>query len=61
MPRWGATIAGARNGLIAYNVNIISTKEQAHRIALNIREKGRGPQEVVYTTNTNNSNKLYAY
>ena len=38
---WGATIAGARKFLIAYNVNLISTKEQAHKIALNIREQGR--------------------
>lgn len=38
---WGATIVGARKFLIAYNVNLISTKEQAHKIALNIREQGR--------------------
>ncbi|KAG1661383.1 Formimidoyltransferase-cyclodeaminase [Nymphon striatum] len=44
VPRWGATITGARKFLIAYNVNILSTKEQAHRIALNIREQGRGPE-----------------
>lgn len=43
VPRWGATCAGARDFLIAYNVNILGTKEQAHRIALNIREQGRGP------------------
>ncbi|RDD40180.1 Formimidoyltransferase-cyclodeaminase [Trichoplax sp. H2] len=43
VPIWGATIVGARDFLIAYNVNLISTKEQAHRIALNIRESGRGP------------------
>lgn len=45
VPRWGATIAGARKFLIAYNINLLSTKEQAHRIALNIREQGRGPKE----------------
>ncbi len=45
IPEWGATVAGARNFLIAYNVNILGTKEQAHRIALNIREVGRGPNE----------------
>ncbi len=45
VPSWGATVAGARNFLIAYNVNILGTKEQAHRIALNIREAGRGPNE----------------
>ena len=40
VPSWGATAAGARKFLIAYNVNLLATKEQAHRIALNIREKG---------------------
>jgi glutamate formiminotransferase / formiminotetrahydrofolate cyclodeaminase len=43
--QWGATCAGARDFLIAYNVNVLGTKEQAHRIALNIREQGRGPGE----------------
>ncbi|KAF7207117.1 formimidoyltransferase-cyclodeaminase [Nothobranchius furzeri] len=42
VPSWGATVTGARKFLIAYNVNLISTKEQAHRIALDIREQGRG-------------------
>ncbi|KAH8039156.1 hypothetical protein HPB51_005332 [Rhipicephalus microplus] len=42
VPRWGATMSGARKFLIAYNINILSTKEQAHRIALDIREEGRG-------------------
>lgn len=42
VPRWGATMSGARKFLIAYNINLISTKEQAHKIALNIREEGRG-------------------
>lgn len=37
MPKWGASIVGARKFLIAYNVNLIATKEQAHRIALTIR------------------------
>ena len=37
---------GARSFLIAYNVNILGTKEQAHRIALNIREQGRNENEV---------------
>jgi glutamate formiminotransferase/formiminotetrahydrofolate cyclodeaminase len=45
VPQWGATCAGARDFLIAYNVNILGTKEQAHRIALNVREQGRGPGE----------------
>ena len=43
VPRWGATCAGARDFLIAYNVNVLATKEQAHRIALDVREQGRGP------------------
>ena len=46
VPNWGATIAGARKFLIAYNINMLATKEQAHRIALNIREQGRGQAQV---------------
>ena len=42
-PGWGATVTGARHFLIAYNVNLLATKEQAHRIALDLREQGRGP------------------
>jgi glutamate formiminotransferase/formiminotetrahydrofolate cyclodeaminase len=45
VPSWGATVTGARFFLIAYNVNVLGTKEQAHRIALNIREQGRGPSQ----------------
>jgi glutamate formiminotransferase/formiminotetrahydrofolate cyclodeaminase len=45
VPQWGATCTGARDFLIAYNVNVLGTKEQAHRIALNVREQGRGPEE----------------
>jgi len=41
VPSWGATATGARKFLIAYNVNILGTKHQAHRIALNVREAGR--------------------
>lgn len=41
----GAIVTGARFFLIAYNVNILGTKEQAHRIALNIREQGRSDRE----------------
>ena len=37
----GATVTGSRFFLVAYNVNILSTKEQAHKIALNVREQGR--------------------
>ncbi|TUA20074.1 Growth/differentiation factor 8 [Bagarius yarrelli] len=39
-------VTGARKFLIAYNVNLLSTKEQAHRIALDIREQGRGKGQV---------------
>ncbi len=45
IPEWGATVAGARSFLIAYNVNLLSTPNQAHRIALNLREAGRGADE----------------
>jgi len=45
VPKSGATAAGVRFFLIAYNVNILGTKEQAHRIALNIREQGRNTDE----------------
>lgn len=45
IPEWGATVTGARFFLIAYNVNLLSTPNQAHRIALNLREAGRGPEE----------------
>lgn len=45
VPKSGATVTGVRFFLIAYNVNILGTKEQAHRIALNIREQGRGENE----------------
>jgi glutamate formiminotransferase/formiminotetrahydrofolate cyclodeaminase len=45
VPEWGATATGARMFLIAYNVNILGTSNQAHRIALNLREAGRGEDE----------------
>ncbi len=45
VPSWGATATGARMFLIAYNINILGTANQAHRIALNLREAGRGPDE----------------
>ena len=45
VPSWGATVTGARFFLIAYNVNILGTSNQAHRIALDLREAGRGPEE----------------
>lgn len=42
---WGATATGARMFLIAYNVNLLGTSNQAHRIALDLREAGRGEEE----------------
>jgi glutamate formiminotransferase/formiminotetrahydrofolate cyclodeaminase len=45
VPEWGATATGARMFLIAYNVNILGTSNQAHRIALNLREAGRGEDQ----------------
>lgn len=46
VPQWGATVTGARTFLIAYNVNLLCTKELAHRIALNLREQGRSTDQV---------------
>lgn len=43
VPMWGATASGARKFLVAYNINLLGTKQQAIRIALNLREQGRGP------------------
>ncbi|TXT47220.1 MAG: glutamate formiminotransferase / formiminotetrahydrofolate cyclodeaminase [Spirochaetes bacterium] len=41
-PRWGATVTGAREFLIAYNINLNTRdKKQAHDIALSVREAGR--------------------
>lgn len=45
IPKSGATVTGARFFLIAYNVNILGTKEQAHKIALNVREQGRSADQ----------------
>lgn len=45
LPKSGATVTGSRFFLIAYNVNILGTKEQAHKIALNVREQGRSENE----------------
>ncbi|MFP4527101.1 MAG: glutamate formimidoyltransferase [Candidatus Kapaibacterium sp.] len=44
-PKWGATATGARFFLIAYNINLLATYNQANRIAFNIRETGRGPDK----------------
>ena len=46
-PLWGATCVGAREFLVAFNINVLGTKEQAHRIALNVREQGRSEKEVI--------------
>lgn len=43
IPSYGATVTGARMFLIAYNVNVLGTKEHCHRIALDVRTAGRGP------------------
>jgi len=41
-PRWGATAVGARDFLIAYNVNLNTTSSRrANAIAFDVREKGR--------------------
>ena len=45
IPEWGATVTGARFFLIAYNINILGTAQQSHRIALNLREAGRGEDQ----------------
>ncbi|XP_033761835.1 formimidoyltransferase-cyclodeaminase-like isoform X2 [Pecten maximus] len=47
VPNWGATVVGARTFLVAFNINLLATKEQAHRIALNIREQGRGKDQIL--------------
>lgn len=38
-------MVGARKVLIAYNINLIATKEQANKIAFDIREQGRGENQ----------------
>ena len=45
-PKAGATVIGAREFLIAYNINL-NTRERklAHHIALNLREKGRAKRD----------------
>jgi glutamate formiminotransferase len=37
VPSWGASVTGVRKFLIAYNVNMVCTKEQAHRFKLIIK------------------------
>lgn len=48
-PSYGASCVGARHFLVAYNINVLSTKEIAHRIALDVREQGRSDKEVKWT------------
>jgi len=45
-PRAGATVIGAREFLIAYNINL-NTRDRrlAHQIALNLRERGRAKRD----------------
>ena len=38
VPRWGATITGARKLVIIYNVNLKATTEEAERIADGIKQ-----------------------
>ncbi len=46
VPRWGATVVGAREFLIAYNVNLNTRdKKLAHEVALNVREAGRAAKD----------------
>jgi len=45
-PKAGATVIGAREFLIAYNINLnTSDRRLAHQIALNLREKGRAKRD----------------
>ncbi|MFC2169192.1 glutamate formimidoyltransferase [Acidobacteriota bacterium] len=45
-PKAGATVIGAREFLIAYNINLnTSDRKLAHHIALNLREKGRAKRD----------------
>jgi glutamate formiminotransferase/formiminotetrahydrofolate cyclodeaminase len=45
-PRWGATVVGAREFLLAYNVNLNTLdKRLANEIALTIREGGRARRD----------------
>jgi hypothetical protein len=39
VPSWGGTVTGVRKFLIAYNVNMVCTKEQAHRFGPRSRSK----------------------
>jgi glutamate formiminotransferase/formiminotetrahydrofolate cyclodeaminase len=46
VPRWGATVTGAREFLVAYNVNLNTRdKKLANEVALTIREGGRAAKD----------------
>jgi glutamate formiminotransferase/formiminotetrahydrofolate cyclodeaminase len=46
VPRWGATVTGAREFLIAYNINLNTRhKRLAHEVALTVREGGRAAKD----------------
>ena len=46
VPRWGATAVGAREALIAYNVNLnTADRRPAEEIARSIRESGRAARD----------------
>ncbi len=60
--RWGATVVGAREFLIAYNVNL-NTRDRklAQEIALSIREQGRsakGPDGAILRDEKGNAVKI---
>jgi glutamate formiminotransferase/formiminotetrahydrofolate cyclodeaminase len=46
IPRWGATVTGAREFLIAYNVNLNTRdKKLANEVAMTVREGGRAAKD----------------
>ena len=61
-PRTGATAIGAREFLIAYNVNLNTRdKKLAHEVALSIRENGRLKKDAAGKTVLDaNGNKVYS-
>ncbi len=47
-PKSGATAVGARDFLVAYNINLNTTsKDRAHDVILDIREQGRAKRDLV--------------
>jgi glutamate formiminotransferase / formiminotetrahydrofolate cyclodeaminase len=45
-PKWGATAVGARDFLVAYNINLNTTStRRANAIAFDVREKGRAKRQ----------------